>query len=106
MGKFIFTAAVAAALLTSVTAAEAKIAVFSPQQSADATARQPKRSLKNAYLPKTVDQNGVISPDGVQVAPYYQKINATGYLIGPNDEDWFYVIEPDAKVLVLSLIHI
>lgn len=100
MGKFIFTAAVAAALLTSVTAAEAKIAVFSPQQSADATARQPKRSLKNAYLPKTVDQNGVISPDGVQVAPYYQKINATGYLIGPNDEDWFYVIEPDAKVLV------
>lgn len=102
MRKTLLTAALAAGLLSAAPAV-AKTSVFLPQQAQSGlnlNKFKPVDQRTVAFRPKAIDENGFIVPDVTEEAGYYQSINTVGTLIGPDNTDWFYVLEPETKVLV------
>lgn len=63
-----------------------------------------ERGLKNSpcmqkvpgsFLQKTVDANGIVTPDFTLTATYVQEMFPTGWLLSPTGETWFYTLETE-----------
>lgn len=63
-----------------------------------------ERGLKNSpcmqkvpgsFLQKTVDANGIATPDFTLTATYVQEMFPTGWLLSPTGETWFYTLETE-----------
>ncbi len=97
-------AAALAAVLLSAAPAVAKTTIFQPQEQSGLRLNKMrpvgKRSLP--LTPKSVDENGAIIPDVSESTKYFQSISSFGTLIGPDDKDWFYMLEPEVQILSQS----
>lgn len=93
-----------AAVLLSAAPAVAKTTIFQPQEQSGLRLNKMrpvgKRSLP--LTPKSVDGNGAIIPDVSESTKYFQSISSFGTLIGPDDKDWFYMLEPEVQILSQS----
>lgn len=91
--------AIAAALCLFATAS-AWAGVFSPRPASGGTDDfrfMPK--VQSTLEPKAVDANGIMTPDEVQTATYYQDAVTVGALFSPEGEEWFYTLELDGTLL-------
>lgn len=85
--------ALALCLMAGLTASAG---VFSPQTGFKKNTDfryMPKAS--NVYIPKAVDQNGVMTPDITNNADYYMTSNTLGTLFTPAGEEYFYTLDLD-----------
>ncbi len=100
MHKIVLTSVLAAFLAAMPAAAKSRL--FQPAASqGKAVSATMALAQRGASLlrPKSVDESGTITPDFSATSNYFAEIQSCGTLIGPDDEDWFYTLEPVAEVM-------
>ncbi len=105
MLKSLITGTIAGAALVAAIPATAG-AIFTPSglgQSGglkfdnNKSALLQRPSHKAGYSVKSIDANGVMTPDLTLEAEYNQSSANTGSLFGPDGSEWLYVIEPEYR---------
>lgn len=53
------------------------------------------QKTSGSFLQKSVDENGIITPDFTLEAPHVAEMNPAGWLLSPTGETWFFTIETE-----------
>lgn len=53
------------------------------------------QKASGSFLQKTVDENGIITPDFTLEATHVAEMNPAGWLLSPTGETWFFTIETE-----------
>lgn len=88
------TAAASLMLVAGVSGASAMPNRFKAMERGLKPGYQMQKS-SGSFLQKTVDENGIITPDFTLEATHVAEMNPTGWLLSPTGETWFFTIETE-----------
>lgn len=101
MRKSLLAAASASLVLMSgINASAGMFRPYPDMQQGAKTGFNVKQRQAGSFLPKSVDANGIMTPDHVLDATHKGEMETVGPLLSPKGEHWFYTLETTGNKIV------